>query len=298
MRIRTIKPEFWRSDDISSLPRELRLLFVGLWSYVDDNGVGVDDYRQIAADLFALEEDIVEARGFVREGLATLSRVLLIDRYEVAGKPYLFVRTWDRHQRVDRPNKARHPRPDAVTSGNGDPRESSRDLREDLAPGTGEQRNRGTEEQEETSSSEIADAITDETGPTDVETVPREDVEALCRHLADRIEGNGSKRPRVTKAWREQARLLLDRDGRDVDKAHRLIDWCQDHHHWRSRVQAFPKFRDHYDAMRLQAISEHERRNGTGPRPVSTTDQRVAGALALLRPDDDDPPRAIDRGES
>ena len=42
MRIRTVKPEFWRSEDVSRLPVADRLLFIGLWSYVDDNGVGVD----------------------------------------------------------------------------------------------------------------------------------------------------------------------------------------------------------------------------------------------------------------
>src|SRR5687768_12953988 len=57
MRIRNIKPEFWRSVDVKSLSPEDRLLFIGLWSYVDDNGVGVDDHRQIAADLFPLEDD-------------------------------------------------------------------------------------------------------------------------------------------------------------------------------------------------------------------------------------------------
>ena len=40
MRIRSIKPEFWTSDDITALAVDDRLLFIGLWSYVDDNGVG------------------------------------------------------------------------------------------------------------------------------------------------------------------------------------------------------------------------------------------------------------------
>ncbi|MFE3452425.1 hypothetical protein ACFXJ8_26225 [Nonomuraea sp. NPDC059194] len=151
MRIRSIKPEFWRSDDIVKLRRDVRLLFVGLWSYVDDNGVGVDDFRQIAADLFALEDDPVAARTFVREGLATLSAASLVVRYEHLGRRYLFIPTWDRHQRVDKPSKPRYPRPDdcgaTVTSGNADPRDilatSSRESPDGLAPGAGEQGSRG-----------------------------------------------------------------------------------------------------------------------------------------------------------
>jgi hypothetical protein len=152
MRIRTIKPEFYRSDDITALSREHRLLFIGLWSYVDDNGVGVDDFRQIAADLFALEDDQKEVRDFVREGLATLSRALLVSRYEVGGKRFIFITGWDKHQRIDRPGKPRYPRP--VPGGQPPTCEdepespsvatSSRDLRDGVAAGTGEQGNRGT----------------------------------------------------------------------------------------------------------------------------------------------------------
>lgn len=157
MRIRTIKPSFWRSDDITALPRDLRLLFIGLWSYVDDNGVGLDDYRQITADLFALEEDQTSYREYVRDGLAILSRHLLVVRYMVNDKGYLFIRTWDEHQKVDRPNKARYPRPsagsDPPTSTNGQVKDhagpSSRESRESpssvvgsLEFGTEEQRNK------------------------------------------------------------------------------------------------------------------------------------------------------------
>jgi hypothetical protein len=157
MRIRSIKPEFWRSDDITALSREERLLFIGLWSYVDDNGVGIDDYRSIAADLFALEDDQKEIRDFVRESLATLSRALLIDRYEADGRRLLHIRTWKKHQRVDRPNKVRYPEPPPdytpPTSGSkGDSRESREDVANDSRESPLlEQGNRGTEEKRSTS---------------------------------------------------------------------------------------------------------------------------------------------------
>lgn len=159
MRIRSIKPEFWRSQDVADLPREVRLLWIGLWSYVDDNGVGLDDYRAVAADLFAFD-DPVEAREFVRDGLATLSRGARITRYTVAGRSYLAINGWDEHQRIDKPNKARFPEPSEadtfVSSENDDTRETlatpSRESREGLAPGTGEQGNRGTGEERSLSS--------------------------------------------------------------------------------------------------------------------------------------------------
>lgn len=151
MRIRSIKPEFWRSQDISSLDWPTRLLFIGLWSYVDDNGVGVDREALIAADLFAddLARDPRDTLATVSRGLRTLSERGQIIRYTVAGRQYLEITKWQDHQKIDKPGKERYPR---STSENAEPStqfvESSRDARETLAPGTGEQGNRGTGEQQ------------------------------------------------------------------------------------------------------------------------------------------------------
>src|SRR3546814_14876688 len=56
-RIRTIKPEFWTSETIAALPIRTRLTFIGLWTYVDDNGVGFGNETLIVAELFPLEDD-------------------------------------------------------------------------------------------------------------------------------------------------------------------------------------------------------------------------------------------------
>jgi hypothetical protein len=140
MRIRSIKPEFWRSDDIAALDPWTRLLFIGLWSYVDDHGRGRDNVQLIVADLFALD-DVRESFANVSRGLSQLSEAGLIHRYEVSGKRYLRVVTWTAHQRVDKPQTSRFPSHEgAVTSENED-RESvasnSRAIRESVAPGSG-----------------------------------------------------------------------------------------------------------------------------------------------------------------
>lgn len=89
---------------------------------------------------------------------------------------------------------------------------------------------------------------------------PREEVELLCKRLHDRIVGNGSKSV-VTEAWRTAARLMLDRDERDLDKALLLIDWCQDDNFWRGNILSMAKFRAKYDTMRLRANSESTTRS-------------------------------------
>lgn len=140
MRIRSIKPEFWRSEDIADLDVFTRLLFIGLWSYVDDHGRGRDNVQLVTADLFALDP-VSESFANVSRGLARLSAAGLITRYEVAGKAFLYITGWSKHQRVDHPQDSRYPSPDeAVTSENDDPAlfaNHSRAVREGFAPGSG-----------------------------------------------------------------------------------------------------------------------------------------------------------------
>lgn len=114
--------------------------------------------------------------------------------------------------------------------------------------------------------------ITDPDGSDEPEQLdpPRFDVLQLCDHLADRIEANGSKRPTVSKAWRDAARLMLDRDGRTSAEVVKVIDWCQADAFWRGNILSMPKLREKFDQLRLQAS-----------RARSTADNRVTQVQAL-----------------
>ncbi len=91
----------------------------------------------------------------------------------------------------------------------------------------------------------------------------RLDIETICRHLADKVEANGSKRPKITKRWRDSARLLLDEDGRTVEQVKGCIDWCQNDVFWRANVLSMPKLREKYDQLRLAA--QRDSNNGFQP---------------------------------
>lgn len=96
------------------------------------------------------------------------------------------------------------------------------------------------------------------TSETDVSTVNpiRDDVEQLCTRLAEWIVKNGNKAPTVGKRWRDAARLLIDVDERELSKALALIEWSQRNEFWRRNIQSMSKFREKYDALRLQANDE------------------------------------------
>ena len=157
MRIRSIKPEFWSSPDIAALSDSDRLLFIGLWSYVDDHGRGRDDIALIVAALYPhdMVANPLDTVAKVRDGLARLSEADLILRYTVASRTYFLVTGWSKHQRVDKPKASRIPAPEeegtTTFPQNDANRETVATIRETLAtppdalaPGTGEQGNRGT----------------------------------------------------------------------------------------------------------------------------------------------------------
>ena len=57
-RMRTIKPEFFRSRSIARCTREARLTFQGLWCEADDHGRGIADARLLKGAIWPLDDDI------------------------------------------------------------------------------------------------------------------------------------------------------------------------------------------------------------------------------------------------
>ena len=112
-RIRSIKPEFFTSETLARVPKSARLTFIGLWTYVDDNGVGIDNERLIAAALYPLDEDPAESLRSVSEDLRRLSEVGVLTRFLMHDRRYLFITSWDEHQKISHPGKPRYARPDA-----------------------------------------------------------------------------------------------------------------------------------------------------------------------------------------
>jgi hypothetical protein len=113
------------------------------------------------------------------------------------------------------------------------------------------------------------DQATGDTPKTGLKPEPdRDDVRQLCEKLRDRIVANGG-RATITRDWRRAARLLLDQDKRDLDKALSLVDWCQNDQFWQANVLSMPTFRKQYDRLRLRALAEWEQGNRNPLRMAS-----------------------------
>lgn len=104
-RIRTVKPEFWSSEQIMECSRNARLLFIGMWNFCDDEGRMPFKPRQIKAQVFPGDDlSADEILGMLRE----LSGNGLIQIYTIEEQDYLQVTGWQ-HQRIDKRQPAKYP---------------------------------------------------------------------------------------------------------------------------------------------------------------------------------------------
>ena len=110
-RIRTIKPEFFRSRSLAKCDRDARLTFAGLWTEADDHGRGVADPRILKGALWALDDDVTHQH--VSAHLDVLVATGHIRIYESGGETYFEIANWTDHQAsAYRRGEAKHPVPE------------------------------------------------------------------------------------------------------------------------------------------------------------------------------------------
>lgn len=106
-RIRSIKPDFWTSEQVMECSPIARLMFVGMWNFADDHGRMPCAPKTIKAQIFP-SDDIDSAN--VRRMVDELSSNGLVRLYEVDGKEFLLITGWH-HQKIDKRQAAKYPEP-------------------------------------------------------------------------------------------------------------------------------------------------------------------------------------------
>ena len=170
MRIRTIKPEFFDSPHTAEASAVLRLAYIGLWCWADDTGHGTCNPKELEGAIFPNDDLAVLSHGEFadfRGILPQLAAVFGVLFYEVDGRVFFEIPSWNRHQRTREGASSRFPMPDegkplftCENTGQSDNLPQSAATRGEIPPGTGEQGNRGTGEQGNTCATAHADCAT------------------------------------------------------------------------------------------------------------------------------------------
>ena len=102
-RIRTIKPEFWTSEQILELSPQARLLFIGLWNFCDDGGVHVASPRKLKAEVFPGDDvTLAQVQGWMDELIGQRLVAAFTANYQGETRQFWFVTGWT-HQRIEKP---------------------------------------------------------------------------------------------------------------------------------------------------------------------------------------------------
>jgi hypothetical protein len=121
-RIRYLKPDFFKDEDLAEHPYWIRLLFAGLWNIADKEGRLEDRIKRIKVDLFPYDNVDIE------KGLQELSKPKngskkpFIQRYDIDGDKYIQIVNWHKHQKPHGTERDSiiPPAPPLNTKGNGE----------------------------------------------------------------------------------------------------------------------------------------------------------------------------------
>lgn len=105
-RIRSIKPEFWTSEQISLCSLSARLAFIALWTFCDDAGRHPASLARFKMEAFPADSMTTDE---IAVWIGELVNANLVEEYEVKGAKFWQVTGWH-HQKIDQPTY-RHPAP-------------------------------------------------------------------------------------------------------------------------------------------------------------------------------------------
>ena len=88
------------------------------------------------------------------------------------------------------------------------------------------------------------------------------DVEALCQAVHEALARNGFKPPRTSAASRRDAHGILQ--DTTLEKALNVLAFGTTDKFWRTNIKSMAKFREHYPALRLQALEAWEKNRSRG----------------------------------
>ncbi len=239
-RNRMIKPSFWSSRTLMRVSRDARLLFIGLWNFADDYGILENSNRRILGDVFPYDEKVLEVE--IKKWKGELLKENLIVEIQFNGHSYLYIRSWNEHQKVAHPAKGFLPSdvtPESLMSSSGD------------SPAQIEvEREVEVKVKIETSKNNLDGEIFEENSNAII----------LAKLLWSLILENNPKAkvPNFQK-WAGEVEKMLRIDGRTFEEVEFMIHWSQQDNFWKANILSTAKLREKFDQLFVKAKSQYEK---------------------------------------
>lgn len=112
-RIRSIKPEFWIDETVGTLSPMERLLFIGMWTFADDEGLLRANPLYLRSVIFPYDKF---QENEIQTALDALEGKGLVYLYAQNNQHYAWIIRFRLHQRIDKPQKPTTPGPSIQNS--------------------------------------------------------------------------------------------------------------------------------------------------------------------------------------
>lgn len=106
-RIRTIKPTHWSDKELPNISLQAHLIWIATWNFSDDDGVFEDDPLLLKSQIFPRRTDIRVEQ--IKQWLDQLVKARFIIPFHYKGEGYYVSRTFNTHQRIDKPQSGKVP---------------------------------------------------------------------------------------------------------------------------------------------------------------------------------------------
>lgn len=109
-RIRTVKPEFWESEDTAGLSPLAALTFVGMLNLADDEGRGRGNATMLYARLHSMRDGV--SLKLVRGALDELAEAGIVQFYTANGdQSFYYITGFSKHQVINKKTASKLPPP-------------------------------------------------------------------------------------------------------------------------------------------------------------------------------------------
>lgn len=112
-RTRSIRPEFWSDERVGSLSLLERLLFIGLWTFADDEGLCRANPLYLRSMIFPYDNT---KESEIKSAIENLESNGLVFNYSSANQKYLWIIKFRVYQRIDKPQRPNNPAPSIQNS--------------------------------------------------------------------------------------------------------------------------------------------------------------------------------------
>lgn len=247
-RIRSIKPQFWTSEQIAECSPNARLTFIGMWNFCDDYGVH-------PASPARLKMEVFPADAFTKEDISGWMQELisqgLVAEYESGNAFYWLVTGWSKHQKIDSPT-GQYPMPDGNIGAKIRRIPAERSPND---PGTFTGHSPLEKEKEKEKESSCQEKLPDdkETSRPAKKYVFEEIDMRFSRSVFAKIRAllPNYKEPNF-ESWANEARLMRERDKRDLAEAWSLFLWANKDAFWCSNILSISKLREQWDVLQIK----------------------------------------------